>query len=404
MRTDLSTNPKVVAIAELLNLDEDTVVGKMHRLWSWADKHAKDGRALGTPAWLDRMMKCKGLSAALMREEIDWLQFEGGTLVFPRWDEHNSQSAKTRALAMRRMKEVRAKENADRTDVAPDTNTSATESEQPRNQSATRGDKRRGDKKIPPPPTPAATGPRPAASVSDAGGGGGGVPVSASGSDPVRAPSPGGLRLGEVAASAGEGSVSTGLAPASSAPSSPIAHCRLPTARSPQATALLDTLIGSGVWSSVAESAIDQAGVELVGAVVAEWQKLPKPTPELLGHRLGELTKPGSDIRKAAEAYIAKIAQRRQRAMGNGQRAIGEAGGSATEPAAARTSTVRVGDLIDAGRGPLAPCRAPVEHVPGITDHPAFRSLASDGREGEDARLRVDTSAAGCGVKTGVQA
>lgn len=147
MRTDLATNPKVVAIADALNLDEDTVVGKMHRLWSWADKHAKDGRALGTPAWLDRMMKCKGLANALMRSEIDWLQVEDGALVFPRWEEHNSQSAKTRALAMRRMKDVRAKENGERTSVAPEANTSATESEQRRNASATRGEKRREEKR-----------------------------------------------------------------------------------------------------------------------------------------------------------------------------------------------------------------------------------------------------------------
>jgi len=151
MRTDLSTNPKVVAIAEALNLDEDTVVGKMHRLWSWADKHAKDGRAMGSPAWLDRMMKCKGLAAVLMRAEIDWLQVDDAWLVFPRWEEHNSQSAKTRATAMRRMQKLRADENAGRTSVAPEANTSATEREQPRNASATRGDKRRREERTPAP-------------------------------------------------------------------------------------------------------------------------------------------------------------------------------------------------------------------------------------------------------------
>ena len=43
MRIDIADDPAVIGIAAALRMSEDEVVGKLHRLWSWADKHTTDG-------------------------------------------------------------------------------------------------------------------------------------------------------------------------------------------------------------------------------------------------------------------------------------------------------------------------------------------------------------------------
>ena len=43
MRLDLASDPAVIRIRRSLGLDVDAVVGKLHRLWSWADAHTVDG-------------------------------------------------------------------------------------------------------------------------------------------------------------------------------------------------------------------------------------------------------------------------------------------------------------------------------------------------------------------------
>ena len=331
MRTDLSTNPKVVAIAAILGVDEDLVVGKMHRLWSWADKHAKDGRALGNAAYIDRLVNCPGLAAALMRDEIDWLAVDGSEVIFPRWEEHNSQSAKSRAEAARRQRKSRD-ERTDVTDSCDRTVTTVTDSA---NKSATRGEERREEKRIPPPqPAPAVAPTPPAAN----GAGGGEV-----------------LQTGN-----GQWAMGSGVEPdpAPCAMASSLAVLPASPPRSPEATALLDTLVGAGVWTSVASAAIDQAGVELVGACVGLWGKTKSPTPELLAARLRELVKPGSDIRRQCEQYVADLARKHAKAA---------------QRTNAQTTPTPVRDIPR--RHPPPATSAP---VPGLTDHPAFARIATE--------------------------
>ena len=98
MRVDLHDDPAVIAMAVELKIDEDAVVGKLHRIWSWADKHTIDGRTNGvTDEWLDRFVACKGCSAAMRKS--GWLEIVGGFLMFPNFDRHNGKSAKSRAEA-----------------------------------------------------------------------------------------------------------------------------------------------------------------------------------------------------------------------------------------------------------------------------------------------------------------
>jgi hypothetical protein len=96
MRSGLADDPAVIAMAAGLELDEDTIVGKLHRLWSWADQHTTDGSVGGiTTGWLDRFVGCPGFAAAMQR--VGWLEVPPGGILFPDFDRHNGESAKRRA-------------------------------------------------------------------------------------------------------------------------------------------------------------------------------------------------------------------------------------------------------------------------------------------------------------------
>jgi 5-methylcytosine-specific restriction endonuclease McrA len=101
MRNDLAEDPAVIGIACALELSEDEVVGKLHRLWSWADRHTTDGCAPAiTPKWVDRYVSAPGFSSAM--ERFHWIGFSDAGVSFPNFDRHNGQSAKTRAEATER--------------------------------------------------------------------------------------------------------------------------------------------------------------------------------------------------------------------------------------------------------------------------------------------------------------
>lgn len=95
MRIDLSDDPAVVTMASALGRSEFEVVGALHRIWCWADRHTTDGTAPGiTPAWLDRYIFA-GFSAAI--EAVGWITFDAAGITFVGFDKHNGKSAKTRA-------------------------------------------------------------------------------------------------------------------------------------------------------------------------------------------------------------------------------------------------------------------------------------------------------------------
>jgi len=106
MRHDLLDDPAVIRLASACGLDEDAVLGKLFRLWVWADKHTTDGHAdgLGT-AWVDRTAKCEGFAAQMRL--VGWLEDTGKGLSFPRFDRHCSAPAKARALTKNRVQKHR---------------------------------------------------------------------------------------------------------------------------------------------------------------------------------------------------------------------------------------------------------------------------------------------------------
>jgi hypothetical protein len=87
-------------MAGRLDLHEDTIVGKLHCLWSWADRHTTDGHAAGVGLnWVDRLVNCAGFAEALVA--VGWLVVELHGIEFPNFDRHNGETAKRRAVKTR---------------------------------------------------------------------------------------------------------------------------------------------------------------------------------------------------------------------------------------------------------------------------------------------------------------
>lgn len=106
MRVDLATSPKVVRIASALRADRLRVIGGLHAVWCLFDVHSTDGRLDGyTLEALDDLIGFPGFGAAM--SAVGWLEDEGESLCTPRFDEHNGQSAKRRAMETERKREAR---------------------------------------------------------------------------------------------------------------------------------------------------------------------------------------------------------------------------------------------------------------------------------------------------------
>ena len=108
---ELPDKPEVHAIAGMLNLDPNAVVGMLIRVWQWFDKHTVDGNAYGVTYSLpDRISGVSGFGEAMAF--VGWLEQQDKTLVMPKFDSHTSESAKARALASKRVSAHRVKSNA----------------------------------------------------------------------------------------------------------------------------------------------------------------------------------------------------------------------------------------------------------------------------------------------------
>ena len=102
MRTDLAEDPAVIGIADATGLDECGVVGRLHRLWSWASWHTEDGDIRGvTLSWVNRHVQSDGFAEAM--EKVGWLITTKNGIRFPKFEEWNSQSAKKRRLTAKRV-------------------------------------------------------------------------------------------------------------------------------------------------------------------------------------------------------------------------------------------------------------------------------------------------------------
>lgn len=97
MRVDLQTHPKVFRMVSALRADRLRVIGGLHVAWSIFDTHSADGVLHGyTTDAMDAVIGWPGFTQAMI--DVEWAELdEGGSLVMPRFDEHNGASAKRRA-------------------------------------------------------------------------------------------------------------------------------------------------------------------------------------------------------------------------------------------------------------------------------------------------------------------
>ncbi|NMP26881.1 hypothetical protein GW590_08390 [Rahnella sp. SAP-1] len=102
--------PEIFQLAEILNIDPDAVLGKMIRVWAWADQQTIDGNAKCnaagvTKSVLDRVTCASGFANALI--QVGWLAEEDGRLYFPNHQRHNGETSKKRALTNSRVTKMR---------------------------------------------------------------------------------------------------------------------------------------------------------------------------------------------------------------------------------------------------------------------------------------------------------
>ncbi len=124
MRHDLADDPAVMRIATVCGIPRQHVVGCLHAVWSWFDRHTTDGRATGIDAtFIDELAGVSGFGSALAK--AGWLRITKRGISLPKFDRHISQSAKKRQLTARRVANHRQrKSNADCvTEASPQDNT-----------------------------------------------------------------------------------------------------------------------------------------------------------------------------------------------------------------------------------------------------------------------------------------
>ena len=93
---ELPDKPEVHAIAGILSLDSDSVVGKLIRVWQWFDKHSTDGNVKNvTCALLDRIANISGFAEAM--KKAGWLLVGDDQITIPNFEKHNGKTAKDRA-------------------------------------------------------------------------------------------------------------------------------------------------------------------------------------------------------------------------------------------------------------------------------------------------------------------
>ena len=89
-------------IATQLKVDPDLVVGKLVRLWSWAEVNRIDGNEMNvTFEFIDKVVGKRGFGAAL--EKAGWIKEVGDRLQFPNFGRHNGPTGKGRALTAQRV-------------------------------------------------------------------------------------------------------------------------------------------------------------------------------------------------------------------------------------------------------------------------------------------------------------
>ncbi len=109
IETATPDKPEICAIATRLRIDTDSVVGKLVRLWSWAEVNRVEGNDIGvTKEFIDKLVGRKGFAEAL--EASGWLKAHGEALQFPNFERHNGNASKIRGQTAKRVERHRQRQ------------------------------------------------------------------------------------------------------------------------------------------------------------------------------------------------------------------------------------------------------------------------------------------------------
>lgn len=110
IRTNLSTDPRVVNTSTKTGKHVCFVMGALQWLWALVDEHTEDGVLIGyTTAGIDRMVGIRGFCECLLSlKPTPWLiAHEDGRLEIANFDQHNGASAKKRVQTATRVAKFR---------------------------------------------------------------------------------------------------------------------------------------------------------------------------------------------------------------------------------------------------------------------------------------------------------
>ena len=106
MRGNLWDDPRVAGICDAIGCNEAPVIGALYWLWASADQHTDSGFLPGlTIRGIDRKTGVEGFGEAL--QKVGWLVVDEEGVRIPKFDDHNSESAKKRAADAKRKANVR---------------------------------------------------------------------------------------------------------------------------------------------------------------------------------------------------------------------------------------------------------------------------------------------------------
>lgn len=99
--------PEIFEMADTLGIDADSVLGKLIRIWIWADSQTQNGNAPRvTFSLLDRVASVAGFAQAMFN--VGWIAKNESGISFSNFDRHNGETAKTRANSAKRTAKHRA--------------------------------------------------------------------------------------------------------------------------------------------------------------------------------------------------------------------------------------------------------------------------------------------------------
>lgn len=108
MRCDLDTDPAVIRVGRMTGLDTFAVVGRLHALWAWADRHTGDGSMDGVLVDdVDARVDAPGFARALAA--VGWLVYTDDGIRLPHFSRHMGSGSKARVARAQRQKRWRDK-------------------------------------------------------------------------------------------------------------------------------------------------------------------------------------------------------------------------------------------------------------------------------------------------------